>query len=162
MHALASNWRVSGILTARSGSPLNITSGRDNAFTGSHSSIQRPDEISGDIYGPGKGASDVKPGELILNYFNRAAFAHPTAGTLGNAMRNLAVGPGFWQVNLAVSKLVTVVGMQRLELRVEAFNLFNNFNWGDPTTNFNSGSFGRIETQAGEPRILQFGIKYDF
>ena len=32
--ALASNWRVSGILNARSGSRLNITSGRDRAFIG--------------------------------------------------------------------------------------------------------------------------------
>jgi len=162
VHALASNWRVSGILTARSGSPLNITSGRDNAFTGSHSSIQRPDLVSDDIYGEGKDASDVKPGEVINNYFNRAAFAQAAPGTLGNAMRNLAVGPAFWQINLAISKLVSVVGMRRLELRVETFNLLNTFNWGNPTTNFNSGSFGRIESQAGEPRIMQFGIKYDF
>jgi TonB dependent receptor-like, beta-barrel len=160
--AVASNWRVSGILSARSGSPLNITSGRDNAFIGSHSSIQRPDLVSDDIYGPGKDASDLKPGEPILNYFNRAAFAHAAPGLLGNAMRNLAVGPSFWQINLAVSKLVSVVGAQRLELRVEAFNLFNTFNWGNPTTNFNSGQFGRIESQAGESRIMQFGIKYDF
>jgi hypothetical protein len=162
VRALASNWRVSGILNARSGSRLNITSGRDNAFIGSHSSIQRPDLLSDDIYGPGKDASDVKPGEEILNYFNRAAFAHAAPGTLGNAMRNLAVGPRFWQINLAVSKLVSIVGMQRLELRLETFNLLNTFNWGNPTTNFNSGSFGRIESQAGEPRILQFGVKYDF
>src|SRR6185369_2398729 len=92
VHALASNWRVSGILTARSGSRLNISSGRDNAFTGSHSSIHRPDQVSGDIYGPGKDASGSKPGEPILNYFNRAAFAHAAPGTLGNAMRNVAVG----------------------------------------------------------------------
>ena len=104
----------------------------------------------------------MKPGEVINNYFNRAAFAQPTAGTLGNAMRNLAVGPAFWQINLAISKLISVVGMRRLELRVETFNLLNTFNWGNPTTNFNSGSFGRIESQAGEPRIMQFGIKYDF
>ena len=162
VRALASNWRVSGILNARSGSRLNITSGRDNAFTGSHSSIQRPDQVSADIYGPGKDASDVKPGEPILNYFNRAAFAHAAPGTLGNAMRNLAVGPKFWQINLAISKLVSVVGMQRLELRLETFNVLNTFNWGNPTTNFNSGSFGRIESQSGESRILQFGVKYDF
>ena len=82
-------------------------------------------------------------------------------GTLGNAIRNLAVGPAFWQIDLAISKLVSV-GTQRLELRFESFNLFNHFNWGNPSTNFNAGSFGRITTQAGTPRILQFGVKYDF
>jgi hypothetical protein len=161
VHALASNWRLSGILNARSGRRLNITSGRDNAFIGSHSSVQRPDLVAGqDIYGPGKDASP-EAGEQIANYFNRAAFAQGATGTLGNAPRNVAVGPAFWQVDLAVSRLVPF-GTRQVELRLETFNLFNTFNWGDPVTNFNSGTFGRITTQSGDPRILQFGVKYAF
>jgi hypothetical protein len=159
VRALASNWRVSGILSARSGSRLNITSGRDNAFIGIAN--QRVNLVSDDIYGPGKDASGLEPGEQINSYFNRDAFAHAASGTLGSATRNIAVGPAFWQVDLAISKLVPV-GTQRLELRFETFNLFNTFNWGNPVTNFNSGTFGRITTQAGIPRILQFGVKYDF
>jgi hypothetical protein len=123
--------------------------------------VQRPDQLSGDIYGPGKDASDLQPGQVINNYFNRAAFALAPLGELGDAKRNLAVGPSFWQANMALSRLIPV-GTQRLELRFEAFNLFNTFNWGNPNTNFNAGTFGRIDTQAGEPRILQFGVKYDF
>jgi hypothetical protein len=161
VRALASNWRLSGILSARSGSRLNITSGRDNALIGSHSSVQRPNQVADNIYGPGKDASDLEPGEQIDNYFDRAAFAHAAPGTLGNATRNLAVGPAFWQIDMALSRLIQV-GAQRLELRFETFNLLNTFNWGDPVTNFNSGAFGRITTQAGAPRILQFGVKYDF
>ena len=161
VRALASNWRLSGILTARSGSRLNITSGVDRAFNGI--SAQRPDSVPGvGIYGPGKDASGLKPGEQINNYLSRDAFVLPAAGTLGNVTRNVAVGPAFWQVDLAISKLVSIVGMQRLELRVEAFNLFNTFNWGDPAINLNAANFGRITTQAGAPRILQFGVKYDF
>jgi hypothetical protein len=58
-----------------------------------------------------------------------------------------------------------------VELRLEAFNLFNTFNWGMPGTeltaggwqaNLNSGTFGRITTQAGAPRIIQLGVKYGF
>lgn len=45
---------------------------------------------------------------------------------------------------------------------MEVFNLFNNFNWGDPNTNFGAGTFGRITEMAGDPRIMQFGIKYGF
>ena len=55
-----------------------------------------------------------------------------------------------------------MTGTQRLELRLETFNLLNRFNWGNPATNFNAGTFGRVTTMAGEPRIIQFGIKYDF
>jgi hypothetical protein len=47
-------------------------------------------------------------------------------------------------------------------LRVEVFNLFNNFNWGDPTTSINSPIFGQITTQNGDSRIMQFAIKYAF
>jgi hypothetical protein len=168
LRAVASNWRLSGILNARSGKRLNITSGRDNAFTGAHSSVQRPDQISDDIYGPGKNASDLKPGQQIENYFNLTAFRQPAPGTLGNAPRNLAVGPRFMQVDVAISKLIPF-GTQRLELRVEAFNLLNRFNPGDPVLNFNAGTFGRITTYAGDPlrgdpvaRVMQFGVKYDF
>jgi Carboxypeptidase regulatory-like domain len=160
VRALASNWRVSGILYARSGSRLNIVSGRDNAFNGI--AAQRPDQVSDDIYGPGKEASDLEPGEQINDYFNRDAFAQPASGTQGTAIRNVAVGPKFWQIDLAVSKLVTPVGTQRLELRLEVFNVFNTFNWGNPATNLNAANFGRITEQTGDPRILQFGFKYDF
>jgi hypothetical protein len=49
-----------------------------------------------------------------------------------------------------------------IELRVESFNPLNTFNWGNPVTNFNSGSFGRITSMTGAPRIMQFGVKYGF
>ena len=42
------------------------------------------------------------------------------------------------------------------------FNLLNNFNWGNPGMNFNAATFGRIQTISGEPRIMQFGVKYSF
>ena len=94
-------------------------------------------------------------------YFNRAAFARPAAGVLGNLTRNALVGPAFWTIDMGLLRSVRL-GTRRIELRLESFNVLNHFNWGDPVTNFNSGQFGRITTQAGEPRVLQFGIKYDF
>jgi hypothetical protein len=160
VHTQASGWRVSGIYNARSGDPLNILSGKDNAFNGI--AAQRPDFVAGkDIYGAGRSASDLKPGQSIDNYLNFNAFAQPAAGAFGNVPRNAAVGPAFWQFDMAVSRLIPF-GTRRAELRLEAFNLFNHFNWGDPVVNFNSSTFGKITTQTGDPRILQFGIKYDF
>ena len=150
LSAIVSHWRLSGIIAARTGSRLNITSGVDNAFTGLAS--QRPNKVSDDFHGD----------KTLTSYFNRAAFAQPAPGTLGDLPRNAATGPNYWNVDLAVSKLIAVAGTQRLELRLESFNLLNRFNWGDPLTNFNAGTFGRITTQAGDSRIMQFGIKYDF
>lgn len=150
LRAIASHWRLSAIVSARSGSRLNITSGLDNAFTGLAS--QRPNKVSDDFYGA----------KTLTSYFNRDAFAQPAPGTLGDLMRNAVTGPNYRNVDLAVSRLIAVGGTQRLELRLESFNLLNQFNWGNPLTNFNAGTFGRITTQAGDPRIIQFGIKYDF
>jgi hypothetical protein len=65
-------------------------------------------------------------------------------------------------VDLAVSRLFTWGTAQNVEVRLESFNLFNTFNWGQPNANFRSGTFGRITTMDGDPRILQFGIKYGF
>jgi hypothetical protein len=151
LSALASDWRISGIVSARSGSRLNITTGQDNAFTGL--AAQRPNKVSDDFYASEK---------TLTNYFNRAAFAQPAPGTLGDLERNALVGPNYWNVDMALSRLISISSTQRVELRLESFNLLNTFNWGDPLVNLNAGTFGRITTQSGAPRIMQFGIKYDF
>jgi hypothetical protein len=159
LRALASGWRASGIVSIRSGSRINITTGLDNAFTGIRN--QRVNQISEDVYGA----------KTLTSYFNRAAFQQPEPGTYGNLKRNALTGPNYWNVDLAISRQIGIAAMRTLELRVEAFNLFNTFNWGEPGTeetsggwiaNFNSGQFGRITTQAGTPRIIQLGVKYAF
>jgi len=148
---LASGWRVSGIFNARSGSPLNITTGRDLAFNGQRFQEQRVNQVSDDVYG-----------DTLAAYLNRAAFAQPASGTFGNYERNSLRGPAFWTVDMALSRLIAFGATQSVELRIEAFNLLNNFNWGNPGTNLNAGTFGRITTNTGDMRILQFGIKYGF
>ena len=147
---LASNWRVSGIVNVRSGSWMTVLSGRDTAFNGRAN--QRVDQISDDVYGD----------KTLASYLNRAAFATPANGAFGTHVRNSIRGPNFWKVDLALSRLVPLATTQNIELRVEVFNLFNNFNWGNPNLNFSAGTFGRITTTAGDPRIMQFGVKYSF
>jgi hypothetical protein len=68
---------------------------------------------------------------------------------------------------MALSRLIGLGATRTLELRIEAFNVTNRFNWGvapgNPAfTNLNSSQFGRIVQHGGTPRILQFGIKYGF
>jgi hypothetical protein len=146
---IASHWRTSGIVSARFGDRLNIISGRDNAFIGVTG--QRPNQVSDDFYQ-----------KTLTNWFNPAAFAQPAQSTHGDLPRNAVVGPAYWHVNLGLARLIPVSATQRMELRLEVFNLLNHLNWGNPVVNFNAGTFGWITTQTGEPRIMQFGIKYDF
>jgi hypothetical protein len=150
LRAVASDWRISGILSARSGSWLTVTTGRDIAGTGI--SAQRLNQLLDDPYGD----------KSLNNYLNPAAFAYPANGTLGDHAINSIEGPGYWAIDLGVSRLFAFSNTQNLEFRVEAFNLLNNFNWGNPQTNYDVGTFGRITTTSGDPRIMQFAVKYAF
>ena len=81
---------------------------------------------------------------------------------LGNEPNRGIEGPAYWTVDMLLARLLAVGNARTLELRVEAFNLLNNFNWGNPGTNLDAGTFGRITAQAGSPRIMQFAVKYGF
>jgi len=93
---------------------------------------------------------------------SRTRFAVPGAGTYGDHEARSITGPGYWNVDLALARLLPVGDQRTFEIRIETFNLFNNFNWGDPVTNLDSPQFGRITTQNGSPRIMQFALKYGF
>ena len=150
LSVLASGWNVAGIVSARSGSWLTVTTARDVAATGITG--QRVNQTLDDPYG----------NKTLDNYLNPAAFAYPAPGVLGSHVRASIAGPAYWSVDLALARRISVGTAQDLELRVETFNLLNHFNWGNPTVNLDAANFGRIQTQAGSPRVLQFGIKYGF
>ena len=49
-----------------------------------------------------------------------------------------------------------------MDIRVEAFNIFNRVVWGAPDTDFSSNNFGVISTQANSPRQMQIGLKFNW
>ena len=72
--------------------------------------------------------------QTINNWFNKDCVAIPTdpSQPFGNAARNTVRGPNFWTFDLAAVKRVAMAGSSALELRVEAFNLFNRTNFAPP------------------------------
>ena len=128
LRALASDWRVSGVISAQTGSWLTVTTARDINFTGLIG--QRVDQVSDNPYGA----------RTLTNYLNPAAFAYPASGAYGTSPARGFEGPGMWNVNTALARAVPAGGGRTLELRVEAFNLLNHFNWGNPVTNFDAGN----------------------
>jgi len=127
-----------------------VTTTQDVALNGIPS--QRVNQVRDNPYGA----------KTLLSYLDPAAFATPTTGTFGNHPARSIEGPGFWKVDVSVARVVSLASQRTLELRVEAFNLTDNFNWGDPNTTLNTGTFGRITTQTGDSRIMQFAVKYGF
>jgi hypothetical protein len=150
LKAVASNWRASGIVSANTGTWLTVTTTQDLAFSGVPG--QRVNQVRDDPYGDG----------TLTKFLDPAAFALPAAGTLGNLTARSIEGPGFWKIDTSLARVLSIAGQRTMELRIEAFNLLNNFNWGDPNTSLNAGTFGQITTQAGDSRILQFAVKYGF
>ncbi len=73
-------------------------------------------------------------------------------------------GPGVFTTNGSLAKDFHITEKLRMQLKADAFNLFNNMSWGDPVTSFDSSSFGQITDQAGLTfgRRVQLGVRIEF
>ena len=156
-------WELSGIFTASTGRPVNITISRSaSVMPDGVSGNQRPDLVPGvPIY---------SQNQTITTWFNRAAFKAPAPGTWGNAGRFLGRGPGYYEVDSALEKRTPLAEHANLSFRAEAFNLFNHPIYGNPGGNFSSASgFGRITgilnngaVGTGTPRRIQLMVRLEF
>jgi hypothetical protein len=149
MRVVASDWRLSGIFRAYSGAPFSVTVTTDPART--NIGGQRAN-VSGEAY------SD---GSVVTTYLNTAAFTDPAVGTLGNSGRNAFNGPGQHFFDLSLVRSFRFANTHRIEARLESFNALNWFQLNNPQNSRQNVQFGRI-TSAGDPRILQFAVKYQF
>jgi hypothetical protein len=104
----------------------------------------------------------INPANGGMRFLNPAAFAQPAAGTLGTSVRNGIRGMGTRSLDLSLTRVIRLAGARDVEVRVDAFNAFNWFQWGQPATALNNlATFGQITT-AGAPRAMQFAVKYRF
>ena len=106
-----------------------------------------------------KTGSDPKKDRL--HFLNSAGFQVQPLNTPGNAQRNVALAPGFFNLNLSLVKRFTVSETSAVDVRVEAFNAFNTVNFNNPSSTFGSSSFGQI-TGAGDGRQMQVAVRYRF
>lgn len=156
-------WETSGIWTMRTGRPLNITVNRSsNDLPDGNSRDPRPNLVPGvPVYPEG--------GPTFGYWLNLAAFAVPAPRTWGNLGRHTFRGPGLAQVDFAVSRNISIAERKELVLRVEAFNIFNRTQAGNPGTNISApGTFGIVTTGlnrtigTGTSRQLQLALRLNF
>jgi Carboxypeptidase regulatory-like domain len=164
LRAMLGGWTLSSIGTARSGRPVNITISRAaSGVPGGYNLTQRPDLMPGVSLTPPGGSTPAQ-------WINPAAFRVPAPGTWGNAGRNLARGPSLYQLDLGVSKRVTLGERAAVVIRGEAFNVFNRAQYSEPIGDITVLSqFGLIQSTVnttpigtGTPRQIQFMLRLEF
>ena len=169
-NAIVRGWQLSGLVTQNTGLPFSPYIGADTiGWAGS--SNPRPNYVSG---------CQVQV-NTPTEWFNPACYSIPAPGTLGDAGRDSIWGPGLAEVDLSLSKETRISENFRLQLRVDAFNIFNHPQFGQPgnsvfsaapisattgqyTSVTNNGAAGVITTLAGNTaaRQFQFGLKFLF
>jgi hypothetical protein len=74
----------------------------------------------------------------------------------------ILTGPGAVTWNIVAAKNVYLFAERaRAQLRCELYNAFNHPNFGNPSTNITSSSFGLV-TGAGSGRRVQISARFDF
>jgi len=170
---LADGWLLANITQLQSGNPLNVvTTSTYNGVSGTirptllgrFTTGRRATLANGNvpfIQGTVCAGSQPTPGCTF--------YAQPTGfGTLG---RNALTGPGFADADVSLEKTTKITETTALVLRVDAFDLLNHVNFGNPTlsaTGLATSTFGQISAtrtavgDAGSSRQLQFAARFQF
>jgi hypothetical protein len=164
MKHLIGGWQWSGVMEYESGRPFNVISGSDRSGRGLGSNNDRA-KLTGQPLAPPSGS----PRE---QWFNPAAFAVADAGTFGDVPKGFLRGPSFHSWNMGLFKNLRHGEAMGIQIRIEAFNIFNQVNFDIPGTTPNDNriavtqpNFGRITRTVpvtGDPRLVQFGLKFLF
>jgi hypothetical protein len=171
---LLNGWALSGITTFQTGFPIRITSEADNELMDSFD-FELPGEP--DQLAPFKTQRPQTNGHY---FFNPQAFTEnatdPTCGgapypgcyqptllgAIGSAPRTICCGPHISETDFAVMKNIKVTEKTHIEFRGELFNIFNHTQFDNPDGDSSDGSqFGQV-TEARDPRLMQFALKYIF
>jgi hypothetical protein len=162
-------WQTSGVLTVQSGAPFSVldsSGGSALALDGGTSFTPG--------FAPGFSCRNaVTPGsdESRLNHFvNPAAFVRaPVVGPggatgFGDVPRNCFVGPHQANMDLSIGKTFRIGEQQSVLFRTEFLNVANHPSFANPAAADieNPSSLAKINSTVGNPRLIQFSLKYSF
>ena len=176
---LVEGWQLSGIFYASSGGAFSIA-GINALSNNPGATANRADYVPD---APGCNDEPIfddwkdRSRNGFPVYVNAACFRVPAVGELGNSKRNQFNGPGQWNFNMNLQKNTQITDRVQLQLRLEAFNVFNHKNYGNPGFGFSQGAntsaatvvtgtpnatSGIIDNIVGTMRQLQLGAKLIF
>ena len=169
LNQVIGGWELTGIFSARSGLPFSTTTtafpvgfnfNSPAAFNGGDASAlqaQIHDAPNGTIQffaNPTTVFDPTNPTAGVIRF--------PHHGEIGN--RNVFRGPGFWNMDMALLKRFQMPWSENhfLQIRAEAYNVFNHHSFGLPAVGITGTTFGSVTTSASTPREMQFAIRYEF
>jgi hypothetical protein len=170
---LLGGWQISMIGQWRTGRPITFISGRGTLNRAARSGNNTPNTTltleqlqagTGLFFDPKTGAPLLVDPAWIdaQGRASSAFFTHPPAGQVGHLSLTPVDGPGYWNVDTALIKRTRFRERLGLELRLEAFNVFNHTNFSVPNSlDINDTNFGKINS-AFDNRILQWSWKFTF
>lgn len=145
-------WQIAGIVSLQSGVPLGVTQATNfNSFAGF--GTQRPNCVAATALPASK--------RTTAQFFQTAAFKIAPQFTLGTCSRNPVRGPDYRDADLAFSKRTEINERYSLDFRAEIFNLTNTPPLNAPNVVVGGAGFGSI-TSAGDPRVMQMALKFNF
>jgi len=174
---VVNDWEVSGITQFQSGFPIRLDTEDDTELTNSlfFLGTEAPSLVAPfQKLDPKKTYTNLgltTPGYWFNpNDFATAATPNPSnsptppLGSFNNGtQRTICCGPGLVDWDFSVHKKIILSETKYVQFRAEIFNVFNRTNFSNPDGHFSDGAtaFGKI-TQAGDPRLLQFALKFFF
>ena len=153
MRAVLGGWQLNGIVQAQTGFPFVVF----DPLTDIRFMTNRPNMTCD----PNANAPHTTDQWFDTSCFARRPIATTGSGP-GSEPRNPVRGPGFASTDMSLFKNVDVISGQRLQLRLEAFNLFNQVRFSQPGNQIGTANFGRITTTAADGRVVQLGVRYIF
>ena len=155
---LLNDWAISGITQFQTGFPIRLDTENDNELIASifFLGTEAPQRVA-----PFQKLNPKTNGSF---WFNPNDFQDPQLGQFNiGTQRSICCGPGLQQWDFAVHKKIAITESKYFQFRGEIFNLFNHTNFFNPDGHFSDGPtlFGKI-TQAQDPRLVQFALKFYF
>jgi hypothetical protein len=150
--AVLGGWQINGIFSAYQGRMFTLSaSGSSLNMPGN---IQTPDQIKDKV--------EILGGLGDTPYFDIDAFARVTEVRFGNVGRNTMRGPAVVNMDFSLFRKFKITEALDLEFRAESFNITNTPHFGNPNGNRNSSNFGKILSDANDPRTWRLGLRLTF
>ncbi len=146
----AGGWQIGGISYFRTGLPFSLTyTATQTGWRGGRPNATCDGSLSAS-------------GRSRYRWFDPSCYSTPSPFTYGNMARNALFGPGDIIFDVSALKKFSITDRIAGQFRAEFFNMPNHANFGNPATNISTTSTVGTITSAGDPRQIQFGLKFLF